>query len=252
VSEATNDCRADLLFQRESYDAFSDVYDDWWGSFDAEAAAEFLSALKPELASRRYFEIGIGTGRVALALVARGCTVAGIDLSARMVDAIAKKPLGDRVVAITGDIGELPKAEEPYDIAYAVFNTVYYATSPELARRLFAGARRALADDGCLVIQTYLEHQSPSPTLRVERVLGGTCILKASQYDPLTGVTSQAFIEIAGSTIESRASTYRAHSLEELDEFATSAGFELSRRSGGWAGEALTEMGWIVSEYRCA
>lgn len=61
----------------------AEVYDQWPGvPANAEAAVEFLAPLAK---GRRVLELGIGTGRVALPLAARGVKVCGIDASPAMV-----------------------------------------------------------------------------------------------------------------------------------------------------------------------
>ena len=61
---------------------------------DETAAVAFLAQLAgpgPAL------ELGIGTGRIALPLAARGIRVDGIDLSPAMVDQLRARPGGDRL-----------------------------------------------------------------------------------------------------------------------------------------------------------
>ena len=77
------DCRMED-FGPETYgDRVADVYDEWYKP--ADTAAEV--ALLTELAQQgRALELGIGTGRVALALAANGVEVHGVDASAAMVE----------------------------------------------------------------------------------------------------------------------------------------------------------------------
>jgi hypothetical protein len=53
-------------------------------------------------------ELGIGTGRIALPLAARGVRVDGIDLSRAMVDQLRAKPGGDGLAATIGDFADVP------------------------------------------------------------------------------------------------------------------------------------------------
>jgi ubiquinone/menaquinone biosynthesis C-methylase UbiE len=48
-------------------------------------------------------ELGIGTGRIALPLAARGVSVSGIDLSEAMVARLRAKPGGDAIDVTIGD-----------------------------------------------------------------------------------------------------------------------------------------------------
>ena len=49
-------------------------------------------------------EFAVGTGRVALALSARGVDVHGIELSSHMLDRLRAKPGADAVQAVLGDM----------------------------------------------------------------------------------------------------------------------------------------------------
>jgi SAM-dependent methyltransferase len=53
-------------------------------------------------------ELGIGTGRIALPLAARGVRVDGIDLSPAMVDQLRAKPGGDQLSVTIGDLADVP------------------------------------------------------------------------------------------------------------------------------------------------
>ncbi len=70
----------------------------------------------------RILEIGIGTGRMALPLCARGIGVIGIDLSMPMMDELKKKTNDDEnnIALAQADAVTLPFRDEIFDIAYAV------------------------------------------------------------------------------------------------------------------------------------
>jgi 2-polyprenyl-3-methyl-5-hydroxy-6-metoxy-1,4-benzoquinol methylase len=68
----------------------ADVYDDWYSGVEEEALA-FLTALA---SGGSALELGIGTGRLAIPLKARGVTVQGIDASPSMVQHLRSKPGG--------------------------------------------------------------------------------------------------------------------------------------------------------------
>jgi len=79
--------------------------------YDAGARAMFEPAvLEPTVAflaeaaaGGAALEFGIGTGRVALPLAARGITVAGIDLSADMIERLRAKGGAETIRAMVGD-----------------------------------------------------------------------------------------------------------------------------------------------------
>ncbi len=80
-------------------DHLADVYDEWFASYDAAA----IDTLEELAQGGRVLELGIGTGRIALPLVARGIDVHGIDASEAMVSKLQAKAGGES----RSDDGEL-------------------------------------------------------------------------------------------------------------------------------------------------
>ena len=85
-------------------------------------------------------EFAIGTGRVALALAARGIEVPGIDLSAVM----RAKPGSNAIQCVQGDM-TCTRIEGSYSLVYLVFNTIMnltHRTSSARASRSTAPSAR--------------------------------------------------------------------------------------------------------------
>ena len=72
-------------------DKIADIYDELFTDVP-QAAIETLASLAGT--SGRALELGIGTGRVALPLAAKGIEVHGIDASSLMVNKLRQKPGG--------------------------------------------------------------------------------------------------------------------------------------------------------------
>src|SRR6185436_15895777 len=106
--------------------------------YDESAADSFAPAvvvptvdLLAELArGGRALELGIGTGRIALPLAARGVEVRGIDLSQAMVAKLREKPGGDRVPVEIGDFAST-RVDGTFTLAYLVFNTINNLTTQD-------------------------------------------------------------------------------------------------------------------------
>jgi len=75
-------------------DRMAAAYDDLHSHMDPAAAVEALAELS---CGGRVLELGIGTGRIALPLAARGVDISGIDASPSMVSRLRVKPGGDTI-----------------------------------------------------------------------------------------------------------------------------------------------------------
>src|SRR5690349_8340353 len=99
---------------------YDDQLGEWGGPETIEATAEFLAGLAGGGAA---LELGIGTGRIALPLSARGVRVAGVDLSEAMLARLRAKSGGDAITVVVGDFATT-RVEGAFSLAYAVFNTI--------------------------------------------------------------------------------------------------------------------------------
>ena len=106
-----------------------------------------------QLAGRgRALELGIGTGRIALPLAARGVEVHGIDLSRAMVDRLRAKPGGEGIDVTIGDFATV-KADGTFALAYLVYNTIMNLTSQAAQVACFRNAAAHLEPGGRFVIE---------------------------------------------------------------------------------------------------
>src|SRR6266850_3696421 len=127
----------------ETYgDRVADVYDEWYKlPHDLETEAAFLAELA---AGGRVLELGIGTGRIALPLAARGLEVHGIDTSAEMVKQLRAKPGGDAIRVTIGDMADVA-VEGTFALVFVTFNTFFMLTSQEDQVRCFRNVAAHLA-----------------------------------------------------------------------------------------------------------
>ena len=86
------------------------------GEVVAEAAADLIGP------AQRVLEVGIGTGRIARPMIARGYAVTGIDLSGKMMARLleALPPAAPRPALLQGDAVQLPFAAGSFDAAVTV------------------------------------------------------------------------------------------------------------------------------------
>src|SRR5688572_13127639 len=90
----------------ETYgDRIADVYDELYQElFDVEGGVAFIAGRAD---TGPVLELGIGTGRLALPLRAKGVEVYGIDASQAMIDKLRDKPGGSEILVTRGDFADV-------------------------------------------------------------------------------------------------------------------------------------------------
>jgi SAM-dependent methyltransferase len=225
----------------ETYgDRIADIYDELYDAlFDNEGAVEFLAELATE---KRALELGIGTGRVAIPLSARGVEVHGIDASQAMVDKLRAKPGGKDLPVYMGDFAEVD-APGDFDLIYIPFNTLFGLLSQEDQVRCFRNAAAHLTAGGAFVIEAFVpdltrfdQHQRVS----VESIQDDEVQLEVTQHDPVkqSSRSYALFLSERGTRMYPVRIRYAWPS--ELDLMARLAGLELRDRFGSWRKEPFT------------
>ncbi len=132
-----------------SFDGMAELYDDF-RVVDEKclgAALDYIAAKYPPVRYPRVFEPGIGNGRIAFPLAARGYRVDGVDISGEMLaqlkERIPKGDPGGRISFLEADVAELPYDSATFDWAIAVhlfwFVSRWKESIAELARVLKPG-----------------------------------------------------------------------------------------------------------------
>jgi SAM-dependent methyltransferase len=217
---------------------FAEIYDDWHPGYE-EAA---IAALAELARGGRVLELGIGTGRIALPLAARGVAVHGIDVSPSMVARLRAKPGGEAIPVTIGDMAEIP-VEGLFSLIYVVFSSFFGLITQEAQVRCFRSVAAHLAEGGAFLIEAFV----PDPARFVrgqntETLRAGLdeVVLTATRHDPVhQRVMSQHVVITAHGT--------RLYPVElryawpaELDLMAQLAGLRLRDRRRGWHREPLT------------
>ena len=223
-------------------DRRAEVYDDRFRErFDeAEEAATFLAGL--DRPPGPVLELGIGTGRLALPLAARGVDVRGIDASPAMVARLRAKPGGDRVPVTIGDFADVASlVEERFALVFLAFNTLFELGSQDDQVRCFCGVGARLLPGGLFVVEAIAPDLSGAEDgIAVVAVDDGVVRLEDTSHDPLAQVVTGETVTVTDTGTERWPWSIRYATVPEIDLMARLGGLRLRERHGGWTGEPFT------------
>ena len=208
--------------------------------FDPAVVDPALDVLAGLAGDGRALELGIGTGRIALPLAARGVSVHGIDLSRAMTARLRGKPGGDRIGVTIGDFSTA-RVDGRFALAYVVFNTIENLTTQEAQVACFRNVASHLDPGGFFVVEVEVpavQWLTPGETMRVfdaSEMHWGIDELDVARQ----GLVSHHFSLVDG-RFEQSSIPFRYVWPAELDLMAQLAGMTLRERWGGWGREPFT------------
>jgi SAM-dependent methyltransferase len=217
---------------------------------DETAAVAFLAQLAgpgPAL------ELGIGIGRIALPLAARGIRVDGIDLSPAMVEQLRAKPGGDQLSVTMGDLADVP-VPGTYRLIFVVFNTLFNLLTQGDQVRCFENVAAHLADDGSFVVEafvpTFLHRLRNNQYVDTEAIEVDEVRLDLLCHDPATQMVEESHVSLSRAGVRLNPVVQRYAWPSELDLMARIAGLHRKGRWGGWEREPFdSSSGAHVSVY---
>ena len=120
-------------------------------------------------------DVGVGTGRVALALASEGATVTGIDVSPAMLALAATRVrlhrLENRVTLVLTDVRTLDMANR-FGLSYFALNTFAHLLAPSDQLAALRAVRRHLLPGGRLLVDQWNPLNSSAPDSSGQWVLG--------------------------------------------------------------------------------
>jgi SAM-dependent methyltransferase len=215
-------------------DRIAEVYD----QLDAlpEDAAEAVAFLAGLAESGPALELGIGTGRVALPLAARGVEVHGIDASEAMVAKLRTKPGGSEIPVTIGDFAGVD-VKGQFKLVFVVFNTFFALLTQEDQVRCFAGVADHLEGGGAFVIQAFM----PDLTLfnrgsrvAVTELEVDKAKLDLARLDPIAQEVTSQHVVLEEGQVTTYPVKLRYAWPSELDLMARLAGLRLRERWASW------------------
>ena len=232
---------------------FADHYDTWFGTSSETAdTIEFLAGLA---GSKPVLELGIGTGRIALPLHARGIDVVGVDGSEAMVAQLRSKPSGQHIPVTIGDFSQVP-VEGSFSLIFLAAGTFFELPSQQAQLNCFTNAARRLAPSGLFVFDANLPETlfaAQSANGQVLTTDGDQLIVRYRQLDPPTQRYTSHYLIVDGAATRHLRVSFRYAGPGELDLMAHLAGLRLKKRLGSWSGARFTRSSaYHVSIYELA
>jgi SAM-dependent methyltransferase len=217
-----------------------DDYDRFYGNVpDTDACVEQLSAWAGP--GGRVLEFGLGSGRLALPLAARGHTVHGIEGSPEMDALLRAKPGGDAVAVTIGDFAGT-ELDERFELVVLALNTIFGMPTQGDQVRCFENAARHLVPGGRFLVEAFVLDPSRfrDGAVITPRLWGTERVeLQIQAYDPHTQRIDTRNVHLGEDGIRVLSVMNQYAAPRELDLMAQIAGLELEGRWGGWRGEAF-------------
>lgn len=215
-----------------SYDYFSQVYDRLMSDCDYEARADYLLGLFSRFADKPKLMLDLccGTGSLSLELMRRGCDVIAVDASESMLCRAGEKArnAGLNMLILCQDAAELD-LYGTVDGAVCTLDSVNHIVDEDDLRTVFERVSLFLEKD-CLFIfdanTEYKHEQILGDNTYVIEDDGVFCVWQNSLDAPYTDISLDFFVRQDGGLYhrESEQFAERAYSVQQLCEFAESAG----------------------------
>ncbi len=254
--------------------AYEYPYDDWAEIYDAVYAdlthdLAFYTGLA-ETVGGPVLELGCGTGRVSLAIAAKGIDVVGVDISPMMIEAAqakaAERKLTERCIFQTDDMTGVRLAGS-YPLVIMPFRSFQSMLTVEEQKAALATAAAHLKDGGTLALDLFqpdvgqlgIEHDETVPfhVRDVKQADGGTIVVWGQNgWDGVEQINSARLIieELDPKGVMVRR-LYRDFDLRytfryEMQHLLELCGFEVDSVAGDFDGGPVTEesddMVWVA------
>ena len=209
--------------------------------FDADVVGPAVDLLAKLADGGRALEFGIGTGRIALPLAARGVPVHGIELSRAMASRLHDKPGSEAVGVTTGDFATTA-VDGSFAVVYLVFNTIMNLTSQDAQVACFRNAAAHLEPGGCFVVEVMVPDLQRLPPGETYRVFSGSeDYWGIDEYSVASQGLTSHHLEVVDGRLERVSMPFRYAWPAEYDLMAQLAGMTLRERWSSWTREPFTD-----------
>jgi SAM-dependent methyltransferase len=211
--------------------------------FDPAVVEPTVDYLAELAGTGRALELGIGTGRIALPLAARGVEVHGIELSRAMTARLREKPGGEGIGVTIGDFAtaKVDGRTGTFRLVYLLRNTIMNLTTQAAQLACFRNAAAHLEPGGYFVIEVVvpgLQRLPPGETFQVFHV--SDTHWGIDEYDVANQGLISHHLRIIDGRLDRLSIPFRYAWPAELDLMAQMAGMRLRDRWAGWKREPFT------------
>jgi hypothetical protein len=232
----------------------ADAYDDWYGDLGdlagcVDALASLAHASRDDGSRPIAVELGIGTGRIALPLAARGIDVRGVDTSAAMVSRLAAKANAGSIPVAIGDMAATDPPARPGDrdplrpdLVFVAYNTLFNLPTDDAQQRCYGRVASWLGRAGRFVVEAFVPDVGESTSVVTVRTLeADRVVISAARVDEVDQTMSGQYVDITEAGIKLRPWHLHYQRPEQLDAMAAAAGLVLDERWSTWTGHHFDE-----------
>ncbi|MBT2228372.1 class I SAM-dependent methyltransferase [Nonomuraea sp. NEAU-A123] len=213
--------------------SIADIYDATVEELPTEATVEQLHVLADD---GPVLEFGIGTGRLALPLAAKGLTVAGIDGSGDMVEILRSKPGGEHISVAVGDFATT-KVEGLFSLVALTTNTIFALPSQDAQVDCFRNAAAHLRPGGRFVVEAWVPDPATfhrEAALRLLSLTEDVVLAEAAWISPAEQFMRTTKVRLTSEGVRLLPANHRYAWPAELDLMARLAGMEREFRWSDW------------------
>jgi len=230
-------------------DRHAEVYDEWYGVDGGLALtrigtpADVADGVARLAGGGPVLELGVGTGRLALALADRSLDVTGLDASGAMLDRLRAKPGSQRLTLVKGDMAAPPGlADGSFAVVLVGFNTYFNLTTAEAQSACMVSTARLLRSGGRLLMEAFVpDPEVARDGVSVREVDLDRVLLDVVKVDQAEQVITGQRIEISAAGNRLFPYVLRYATPEQLDVMATTAGLVLEDRWEDWHGTTFDD-----------
>ena len=214
----------------------AEEYDDLYaGEWDTDGAVDALAAIAD---GGPILELGIGTGRLAVPLVARGIEVHGIDGSPDMVAQLVAKPGGADIPVTIGDFA-VARTGVQYSMVVLAVNTIFALPDQQAQVDCFRNAADHLRPGGAFVVEAWIPDVAAFHRGRLvrQRILRPDVLsIEAARLEPAAQMMRTTQAVLRDGSVRLYHANHRYAWPSELDLMARLARLELEHQWADWTG----------------